>query len=416
MRLALLSPLPPEQTGLAEHAGHLRPALNQAGVEVLTPLHGQRPLRGLAEARAWVAERDWRRIDVVHAELGRGRLTEFWVLRALAERPDSPALSASLNDPARLVWNPVHTPWSDWYAARALPGWTRRTAAGLVDPFTWGAERRLARQLDGLACASSAGALQLAQAMKLAPEKLSVIPRGVPALPARQLPPLGPIRLLYFGHVQPGEGLEDLIEALARQRLQNPDLAVQLRLTVAGLASTRLNASQQQAYLAHLQARAEQKGLAAQIRWELDIDRRDIADYLQRHHLLLLTGRTPRMPGLLGQHVPSNDWLAWAIACGRGVIAPDTSANREDIAQGIGLVFRPGDVSGLCEQIQQALADPGTLVQWASRALMLAHERSWALTGHRYVGHFQRALSHRTGHVGPQGRRTDAAAGQRESA
>ena len=88
MRLALLSPLPPEQTGIADYAAHCRAALNQAGVDVLTPLQGQRPITSLATAKAWVAERDWRRIDVVHAELGGGRHSEFLTLCALASRSE----------------------------------------------------------------------------------------------------------------------------------------------------------------------------------------------------------------------------------------------------------------------------------------------------------------------------------------
>ena len=52
MRLALLSPLPPEQTGIADYAAHCRAALNHAGVDVLTPLQGQRPITSLATAKA----------------------------------------------------------------------------------------------------------------------------------------------------------------------------------------------------------------------------------------------------------------------------------------------------------------------------------------------------------------------------
>lgn len=58
MRLALLSPLPPEQTGIADYAAHCRAALNHAGIDVLTPLQGQRPIACLTAANAWVAECD----------------------------------------------------------------------------------------------------------------------------------------------------------------------------------------------------------------------------------------------------------------------------------------------------------------------------------------------------------------------
>lgn len=37
MRIALLAPLPPEQTGIADYAAHLRNALIELGLEVVTP-------------------------------------------------------------------------------------------------------------------------------------------------------------------------------------------------------------------------------------------------------------------------------------------------------------------------------------------------------------------------------------------
>ena len=49
--------------------------------------------QALASVQAWVAERDWRRIDVVHAELGGGRHSEFLALCALAAMPHCAGLS-----------------------------------------------------------------------------------------------------------------------------------------------------------------------------------------------------------------------------------------------------------------------------------------------------------------------------------
>ncbi|EPM71692.1 group 1 glycosyl transferase, partial [Pseudomonas syringae pv. actinidiae ICMP 18886] len=40
MRIALLAPLPPEQNGIADYAGHLRQALEGLGLQVSTPLQG----------------------------------------------------------------------------------------------------------------------------------------------------------------------------------------------------------------------------------------------------------------------------------------------------------------------------------------------------------------------------------------
>ena len=157
MRVVLLSPFPPEQSALAEYAGRLKPALNQAGVEVLTPMAGQRPLQSLDDARDWVAARDWRRVDVVHAELAQGRASEFLVLQALASMRQRPALSATAHAPDRLIWRATRASALS-RGGRPLPG-----ASMLADPWVVAAERKLARQLDGLVCLSQTGAQALAR-------------------------------------------------------------------------------------------------------------------------------------------------------------------------------------------------------------------------------------------------------------
>ncbi|MCF5020731.1 glycosyl transferase family 1, partial [Pseudomonas lactis] len=70
MRIALLAPLPPEQTGIADYAAHLRNALIEQGLEVVTPLAG---CLELPEQLKRLQAFDWRSVDLVHAELGGGR-------------------------------------------------------------------------------------------------------------------------------------------------------------------------------------------------------------------------------------------------------------------------------------------------------------------------------------------------------
>ena len=142
MRLALLSPLPPDPSRLAHHAAQFRRALNLGGIDVLTPLVGQRPLESLEAARAWVAERDWRGVDVVHAELAPGQRTVYWVLQALARLPHGPALTATVHAPPGLLGQPLHAPFAGVYHARWLPRLTRQASAWLAAPFTRHSARR----------------------------------------------------------------------------------------------------------------------------------------------------------------------------------------------------------------------------------------------------------------------------------
>ncbi len=392
MRLALLSPLPPEQTGIADYAAHCRQALNQAGVEVLTPLQGQRPITSLAAAKAWVAERDWGRVDVVHAELGGGRLSEFYTLCALAALPSRPALSVTVHDPERLIWKPVSGParWAE------TSGWVPRPLTQLLsvvsDPLTLMAERRLARQLDGVVALTQTGGQRLARRMKLRPDRLSVIPHGVLSLPQKPLPPLEPVRLLYFGFIYRGKGIEDLIDAVGRLRAKHPDQAGRVRLTIAGGTAPDLAYGAGRSYLDELRERVERRGLSTQVDWELDLDERDIPDLIQRHHLVVLPYRESRKLSLLGQMRGTSGALAWAIGSGRGVITSNARAFAEEISHGNGASYPQGDVAALTQQLLQVLTEPQLLQQWAEKASALALTRAWPTTGQRFAGHFQRAV------------------------
>lgn len=54
---------------------------------------------------------DWNAFDLVHAELGGGRLGEFIALRELRKRFPRLPLSATVHDPERMVWRRERLPW-----------------------------------------------------------------------------------------------------------------------------------------------------------------------------------------------------------------------------------------------------------------------------------------------------------------
>lgn len=393
MRLALLSPLPPEQTGIADYAAHFRASLQQEGVDVITPLAGRPPVGSLAQARAWVAEQDWQHVDVVHAELGGGRHSEFLALCALAELPDRPTLSATIHDPERLIWKPVNRVWAMVNRIKGLPRPFKQAVALLSDPVTLLAERRLARQLDGLVTLTRTGAGRLIRRMRLSADRVSVIAHGVLDLPPRPLPALAPIRLLYFGFIYSGKGIEDLIDALGRVRAQAPANAPPVQLTLAGGTAPDITFGSQGSYLDQLRQRVERLGLSGEVEWALDIEEPGIPDLIQRHHLMVLPYRESRKLALLGQMRGTSGALAWAIACGRGAITSDARAFAEEISHGNGVAYPQGEVTALANQILRTLDEPQLLQQWSACAAELAQARAWPLTGQHFVEHFQRAMA-----------------------
>lgn len=408
MRLALLSPLPPEQTGIADYAANFRRALNGAGIDVLTPLLGQRPLSSMADARRWVAERDWSKVDVVHAEIGGGRHSEFFALCALARLPQRPALSVTVHDPERLVWRPVSRLYRALERSRLLPRFLMQVLAVLCDPHTMWAERRLARRLDGLVALTDTGAARLATRMRIPRTKVQAIAHGTLDIAPRELPPLppeGPIRVLYFGFIYSGKGIEDLVDALGRVRDQvrvlhrdQPELADQadqLRLTIAGGTSPDIAFGAQGSYLDALRARVKARGLDDVVDWDLDIDARDIPALIQRHHVMVLPYRESRKLALLGQMRGTSGALAWAVACGRGVITSNARAFAEEIRSGNGQAYPQGDVGALAKVLASVLEDPGLTQAWATRAAELAHQRAWPRTGEAFRSYFEGLMQRR---------------------
>lgn len=398
MRLALLSPLPPEQSGIATYAADWRAAVQAAGAEVLTPLQGQRPITSFAEARRWVAERDWSKVDVVHAELGGGRHGEFFVLNALAELPERPRLSATVHDPERIVWRPVSRSWR--FLDRHLPGALSKVAAIASDPHTLWAERRLARRVDGLVALTHTGASRLVRRMKVPAEKVRVIPHGTQAIPARALPPLSPLRLLYFGFIYRGKGIEDILEALARLKQSQPDRAASLRLTIAGGTAPDIAFGASGSYLDGLRQRVQALGLGDQVDWALDVDACDIPALIQSHHAMVLPYRESLKLSLLGQMRGTSGALAWALACGRGAITSNARAFAEETSHGNGLAYRQGQVGELAEAISRLAEQPALAQAWSQAAMALNEQRLWSRTGHVFMGHFEALLA-----AAPQGGR-----------
>ncbi len=389
MRLALLAPLPPDKTGLAEYATQWRRAVNAAGVEVLTPLQGQRPILSLGDAQRWVAERDWSKVDVVHAELGSDRHGEFFVLSALALLPNRPALSATVHDPERIVWRPVSALWRALDNAAWLPSLVSKALAKLVDPHTLWAERALARQLDGLVALTHTGAQRLARRMKVPVAKVRVIPPGMPELSSQPLPDLQSLRLLYFGFIYGGKGIEDLVDALGLLLKQQPELAGQVRLTIAGGAPPEIARAESARYVDVLRQRIEAKGLSGQVDWEFDIDEHDISSLIQRHHLVVLPYCDPRKLSLMGQMRGASGALTWAIAAGRGAITSNARAFAEEISHGNGVSYPQGQVGALSEAIAAVLKDPDQVKHWAKAAAALGEQRLWSHTGQAFVHYFE---------------------------
>ncbi|MDE1167649.1 MAG: glycosyltransferase [Pseudomonas sp.] len=388
MHIALLAPLPPEQNGIADYAGHLKSALEQQGVTISTPLLGVG--NDVDKALERVAQWDWQGIDLVHAEIGGGRLAEFNALRELRRRFPGLPITATVHDPERLVWRRAQLPWP-LSMASGMPSPVPQIATVLADPLCLHEERQLARSLTRLVTLTHAGSHSLRKRMGLRQQQMAVVPHGnLPIAPA-PLPPLEPLRLLYFGFIYRGKGIEDLLDALALTFAQQPALRDTVRLTLAGGSEPEMAFGPSGSYIQQLRQRIEHAGLQGQVDWQLDLPADDIPKTIQAHHVMVLPYRESNKLKILGTLRGTSGALSWAVACGRGVISSDARSFAEEVAAGNGVIFPQGNVSALSAHISHLCATPELAQRWAEHATVVGIDRVWSITAQRFIQVFEAA-------------------------
>ena len=385
MRIALLAPLPPEKNGIADYAGHFKAALEADGVEVLTPLAGCGAERGAVNAR--VSSFDWSGVDLVHGELGGGRLREFHALELLRMRYPALPLTATIHDPERLVWRQANLPrvlaWTERF-----PGLLQQAAVVLTDPFTLRQERKLAHGMNRLFTLTGLGASCLRQRMGLADGRVAVVPHGNLDIAPAALPDLDVMRLLYFGFIYRGKGIEDLLQALARVLQADESLHGRLRLTLAGGTAAEMAFDGRNDYLDELRELIGRLQLHDSIDWRLDLPREEIAQVIQQHHVMVLPYRESQKLRILGEQRGTSGALSWAAACGRGAITSDARAFAEEVSSGNGMTYAQGNVEALAQALQGIARQPQLAAAWADRARSIGRERRWSSVGRRFHEHF----------------------------
>jgi glycosyltransferase involved in cell wall biosynthesis len=395
MRIALLAPLPPEQSGIADYAAAFSTALQQQGATVLTPFRGQGLAADVATLTAQLAAVDWSQVDVVHAELGGGRNGEFQALQWLKRQQPRLLLTATVHDPERLIWRPARLPGPLALTER-LPRTLYQAAVVLADPLTLRAERRLAARLAQLVTLTQTGAACLTRRLRLPAGRVRHIPHGnhsvePTALPA--LPPQGPLKLLYFGFIYRGKGIEDLIAALKALQAERPAALSQLSLTLAGGTRPDMTFGSARSYLDELRHALRQSGLAGlTVNWQLDIDSAAIPALIQAHHVMVLPYRESARLALLGQMRGTSGALSWAAACGRSVISSDARAFAEEVSHDNGAVFAQGQPAALAREIARLLDEPALLPRRSAAAAALGEARRWPHVAAAFHAMYQQLL------------------------
>jgi glycosyltransferase involved in cell wall biosynthesis len=216
---------------------------------------------------------------------------------------------------------------------------------------------------------------RLLETFTVEPAKVSVIAHGAATPPQDALPRARSRRprLLTWGLLGPGKGIEWAIDALA----QLSDLRPRPDYLVAGATHPKVLASSGEAYRAMLTRRAWTSGSAPRI--SFDDTYRDLTSLNE----LISSANLVVLPYDSEDQVTSGV-LVDAVAAGRPVVSTAFPHAVELLGSGAGLVVPQRDPAALASAIRAVLTDHSLAAGMAAEARRLAPSLAWTAVAGQY--------------------------------
>ena len=205
--------------------------------------------------------------------------------------------------------------------------------------------------------------------------KVVVIPHGaitaIPKLAATRRP--GPPRLLTWGLIGPGKGIESVVDALSSLPAVDP----QPQYSVVGQTHPRVLARDGEAYRDAVLARAVELGVDHLVTFH--------AAYLDTDSLQRVIGDADLvvLPYESHEQVTSGV-LIEAVAAGKPVVATAFPHAVELLGSGAGITVPHDDPKALADAIHRVLYEPNLAASMVKRAAAVALESSWPQVAFRY--------------------------------
>ncbi len=229
---------------------------------------------------------------------------------------------------------------------------------------------------DAVVVMTSSGRDGLIHEFGVQPSKIHVIAHGAatPSAPWGAPRLDAPPRLLTWGLLGPGKGIEWAIDAMA----ELSDLRPQPHYVIAGATHPRVRATSGEDYRNMLVQRAAGSGVGAHI--EFDDGYRD----LQALTELITTADLVVLPYDSAEQVTSGV-LVDAVAAGRPVVSTSFPHAVELLGSGAGLVVPQRDPVAMASAIRAVLTDPDLAAGMAEEARRLAPGLSWGAVAAQYA-------------------------------
>jgi glycosyltransferase involved in cell wall biosynthesis len=225
----------------------------------------------------------------------------------------------------------------------------------------------------------SAGTL-LRNVYGVEPERLHIIPHGVPDLPLvdpaavkADLGLAGRDVILSFGLLGPGKGYELALDALPAVVAANPSVLYVL----VGATHPDLLRTEGEAYRQKLVAQVQRLGMADHVRFvDRFVGRVELTRWLEAADVFVTP--YPKLDQIV------SGTLSYAMGAGRAIVSTPYAYATEVLANGRGILVPPGSVSAWASALNEVFGDRGLRTAIGRRAYAYSRRMVWSAVGGEY--------------------------------
>ena len=244
---------------------------------------------------------------------------------------------------------------------------------------------------DRLVVMSKRGAEFLHEIYGVLPEKIDLIPHGIPDV-AFVDPSFhkdlfgveGKIVLLSFGLLSASKGIENVIAALPAILARHPNVVY----IVLGATHPHVVRNEGETYRLSLQWLAQEKGVAGQvIFYNRFVSLEELVEFISAADIYIT-------PYLNAAQITSGT-LAYTLGAGKAVISTPYWYAEEMLAEGRGALVPFRDPAALADQVINLLDDESKRHAMRKRAYVFGREMIWPQVASRYMESFESARAER---------------------
>ncbi|MDP3150611.1 MAG: glycosyltransferase family 4 protein [Ignavibacteria bacterium] len=250
---------------------------------------------------------------------------------------------------------------------------------------------------DRLVVMSERGSEFLQKIYNVSPEKIDLIPHGIPDVPFvdpsfnKDLFGVeGKTVLLSFGLLSASKGIETVISALPDIVLRYPDLVY----IVVGATHPHVIQNEGETYRLSLQWLAQQKGVESNvIFYNRFVSLEELVEFISAADIYI----TP----YLNEAQIVSGTLAYTLGAGKAVISTPYWYAQEMLSDGRGVLVPFRDPKALAEQVIKLLDNEADRHAMRKRAYIFGRKMIWSEVAKRYMESFKRARVERRHYIPP---------------